>query len=56
LGWKILGTFNKFPDFPEIPVGGFLESKGKKQEIQNRISGEPGNLLKVPGILQPYLQ
>jgi hypothetical protein len=53
-GWlQNSGTFNKFP---EIPVGGVPESGGNKQEIQNhptRISGKPGNLLKVHRILQP---
>jgi hypothetical protein len=45
-GCKIPGTFNKFPGFTKIPVGGFQESGGIKQEIQNpptRSSGKPGN-------------
>jgi hypothetical protein len=56
-GCKIPGTFNKFPGSPEIPVGGFPEYRGNKQEIWNpptRISGKPRNLLNVSGISQPY--
>jgi hypothetical protein len=40
LSWKILVTFQKFPGFPEIPVGGFSESEGYKQYIWENL-GEP---------------
>jgi hypothetical protein len=28
---KFPGTFNKFPGFPEIPVGGFPEQEGNPE-------------------------
>ena len=55
----LLNSWNlNFLVFPEIPVGWFPESGWNMHETQSpttKISGKPGNLLKIPRILPPYM-